>query len=256
MTEKKQHPIEAGKGASAVSFSLAVVGVFLPFLTDILYAQIFALFALFMILWLYWSDILATRSDEVKLSHFVAPIISSILILSVAGFATFLSSKKNEKSIKNLSPPRAAEDTLSQKPEPPSKGNVKEKIVYKERFSKRLETYPDIVRVQKTPPVTKLIPPEPKTDINDELTTIVSKDKAGQSAWNACIDKQIKIGSGLFRLDSSGFRIQNEWAYSRNNKELNESYLKWNEEVKSFFVDHKTELPDYSLGRGLIMAQA
>jgi hypothetical protein len=247
MNNNGGHPIESAKGSSAVSFGLAAIGAFLPFLPEILYAQILAVVLVLLIFWLYWSDFKRAKSDGLGFSHFIAPTISSVSIVLVAAYATCISSTESQRP-STASPSLNAEQVVrnEQPPTRPAETIVKERNAHKGGIYSKNKSYPRASTAQDLDGRDNHIK-DSNAGITEELKKIAARAIAGQDEYRLCMDKQINVGIGLFGLDRSGYEIQNQWAYTRDSKKFKSSYDKWNEDIKSFFRDNESYLPDYSI---------
>ena len=250
MRDENAHPIENGKGAAAILFCLAAIGVFFPFPTEIFFAQIFATFAILLILWLYWSDFGPNKLKILGISHFLPPLISVFAIVSVAGIATMASRSKTNNTSSSISPGDVAAivDRTSPSPQPKvAPTPQRERIVIVERPYKENE-----LNSNKTSQNENVHSPEKnlvksEDGVNQEYKNILTRAQIGEKAYSQCFRNQLDVSAGLTKLDWDGYKIQNNWAYSRNSKDLQSSYEIWNGEVKSFFEKYKSELPDYSI---------
>lgn len=88
MPDESLHPITTPKGSGAFAILLAVIGVFSPFLTGIVIAQVIAGLAVALILWLYWGEILSYIKGCQGFAGLWLPSASVIAILLVAIYAS------------------------------------------------------------------------------------------------------------------------------------------------------------------------
>lgn len=252
------HPITTAKGNAAVTVILAVVGVFLPFLADLIYAQVFSVIAVIVILWLYADDIREVLSGKGRHLQLAAPLFSILLIAGVAVAATVaahhraktvtaltkedLAQAMNEMSSKFGKPSlhSALLPTSSSTTSPSSKPPVYHIIVQEPPQP-----------VVKSPMPTQMSPTAKKTDGTrdyvDDLRKTIARQKVGSKVWKACTDRQSELISGLAGLIGEATVMQNSYVYNRDDKKVVTDLQKWITDSKEFFANHKDYLPDYNV---------
>ncbi len=242
-----QHPITTAKGSAAVSIILAVIGVFLPFLTGLIYAQIFAAIACVLIIWLYWGDFRKMGTSELRLGHLVAPLSSVLIILVVALLATIASGKKPEDEPSDVSPQDVSSlvsNAVESIAPPPPKA---------EPIPTVRPTYQIVIEEPQSSPPERSLPANQPRNIEDDKELIEriarqsNRFSVGHKAWQTCIDKQLTLTTGLFGLDVAGKKIQDNYAYSRDGHKLIADLNVWNEKVKAFFIQHEDDLPSFDI---------
>lgn len=248
------HPITTPKGASAFTVILAVIGVFTPFFTSLGTAQFFAVLAIFLIGWLYWSEIVDVFSGLRRVTTLWLPISALIIIVAIASAATL---KFNSSSAPTLTAPpaltisevtSAVKDALlrSQKATPlpttaPPARDPYQIFIEEARSTNTGATIP--MRDEVAAPPAKKVDETGYEDLNRRITRM----RVGMEPYSHCLTRISKRASGLYGLQVEATNLQNDYAYTRDNDKMVADLADWIAKVEIFFAEHKDQLPDVSV---------
>ena len=84
MDQSGGHPITTPKGTAVLTLILAVIGVFAPFFTSLQTAQLFAVVAVMVIVWLYAEEARDCVKSKSGYLRMIAPVASIVIIFGVA----------------------------------------------------------------------------------------------------------------------------------------------------------------------------
>lgn len=84
MGDETPHPITTPKGSSALALLLAMISVFAPFMVNLTGALAIGTVAMFVIVWIYWSDVLVVFSDHHWNPNLNVPLGSIAIIIAMS----------------------------------------------------------------------------------------------------------------------------------------------------------------------------
>lgn len=182
-----------------------------------------------------------------SVGHLVVPLTSVLIIFAVALLATIAAGKKPGDEPSNVSP----QDVSS------FVGNAVENIALPtpsvEPVPAVRPTYqvvieqPQMSPPPQSPPESQLRRKDDNKELMEQITLRTNRSIVGLKAWSACEDKQKALSMGLFGLDVSGKKIQDNYAYDRDGNKLIADFEEWNQKAKDFFVQYKYDLPNFDV---------
>lgn len=246
--QSASHPITTPKGTAALTIILAVIGVFTPFVTSLQAAQLFAVVAVLVIVWLYAAeawDCLKSRSGYKRL---LSPAISLLVICGVAVSATVIVSEQKK-------PTPVAAITLADVSSAVNDALKRNNSVPPEKVIVQPERTVDYRVIIAEPP----LQPAPQqaqrpkiaspADFEDDLRKQINRIRAGTDAQTACITRQSKLSMGLYSLIADAARMQNTYHDGRNSKKMVADLAAWIPQVEQYFAVNKDDLPDVEMFR-------
>lgn len=236
MGSESNHPITSPKGAAVVTLLLAALGVFTPFFASLALALVFAVIAVVVIAWIYWTDYMSVFEGRASGVKVLLPSLSGIAVIVMAGLAILGAPKpsvqKPSLTVEDIERviSKAAPKDVQPQPERPV-------IVPRERVT--IIEVPSAPRaVQPELPIRRQPNTKPNNEsLLDELEKRTARRSAGFDQYYSCLGRYQAIPSKIFDLMFQTTIIQNTYADGRKEKKMVVGLEEWSKKVDAFFKE-------------------
>ncbi|OQW75364.1 MAG: hypothetical protein BVN32_10995 [Proteobacteria bacterium ST_bin14] len=249
MPDESLHPITTPKGSGAFAILLAVIGVFSPFLTGIVIAQVIAGLAVALILWLYWGEILSYIKGCQGFAGLWLPSASVIAILLVAIYASVGATRT--PSLEQSAPALTARDltavlsSLNKDREVPPINTDKPQKTDTGRERVTIISGAETTGRQNTRELGNSLTTEDKDFAQVEKTIKIKTLEA--KVTNACMREMGGLLGEVAGFYGEGSGIAQNFANNRDSDQIITDFADWQKRVNEFLQQNKSKLPDYSV---------